>query len=150
MQLDIEIERVLQKIDFINRYKLICSNYELDIDERFKDYDNEEILKVMQKIGYIFKYNKKEDFFYNAENYGNYKIQINISFKRGIVELIWVVWKNDELLTGSPLGVLARLLSKTNERIKSPNFSDYINLEQLLSDVFVLYEDFKSEFSLND
>lgn len=55
---------VLNSIRFAERYQALCTQYSFDSKERFKNYDNQYVLEMLQDIGYTAtKYWKREDFF---------------------------------------------------------------------------------------
>ncbi|WP_025694110.1 hypothetical protein [Paenibacillus durus] len=79
----------------------------------------------------------------------SYKFQFNISLKYGLVEFIWAVWKNNDLQTGLPWGMLKQLLDgRDDEKVKKPVFRNYGDLKEILKDAFSMYDDFKRELVL--
>lgn len=52
-----EVKIVLEKIDFINRYKNLSIKYSLNRDESFEDYNNNGILNIFNKLGYNAAFN---------------------------------------------------------------------------------------------
>jgi len=72
-------------------------------------------------------------------------IWFNIILEYGMTEFIWVVYRNNEVSLGSPWSVYSRLLIDSSERIKKPVYRSYKELEEILKEAFLMYEDFKSE-----
>ena len=55
---------VLNSIRFAERYQALRIQYSFDSKERFKNYDNQYVLEILQDIGYTAaKYRKRENFF---------------------------------------------------------------------------------------
>jgi hypothetical protein len=140
MQLPPEIRAALEKIDFINRYKNISAKY--DFDEEF-DYDNDKALRIFTELGYPARYDKRENFFQIVEEYPPFQFKFNISLRYALLEFIWAVWKNGELLIGDPWNWLKQLLDGTDERFRAAGFRNYDDLREVLKEAFDMYEDFK-------
>lgn len=140
-QLPFEIKEALEKINFINRYRAISEKYRSD--EKFV-YDNNEILSVLEELGYPSKYDKKENFFQFSQKISMYQFKFNFSFKYCLVEFIWEVWRDGDIQLGDPWAMLRRLMN-VDEAIKPPKFSNYDELREILKEAFQMYEDFKKE-----
>ena len=67
----------------------------------------------------------------------------------GMVDLVWIVRENGELLLGAPWGTYSRRLIDNNYRIKKPIIGTYEDLEEILKITFKMYEDFKSTLTGN-
>ena len=62
--MDNQMVEVLNSIRFAERYQALRTQYSFDSKERFKNYDNQYVLEMLQEIGYTAaKYRKREDFF---------------------------------------------------------------------------------------
>jgi hypothetical protein len=142
MQLPPEIRAALEKIDFINRYKSLAARYKFKSDERFKNYDNNEVSKIFAELGYPARYDKRENFFQIVEEYPSFQFGFHIYLKYALLELIWVVRKDGELLIGDPWDWLKQLLDGTDERFRAAGFRNY-DLREILKEAFEMYEDFK-------
>lgn len=145
MQLKPEIKVALERIQFIDRYKNLSKNYSFDFKEKFRDYDNIEVLNILNELGYKATFNKKENFFKIVEKLPSYKFQFNISLKHSVLEFIWAVWKDEELRTGSPWDTLKELLDGTDDSVRSPVFRNYEDLRGIMKESLLMYEDFKQE-----
>jgi hypothetical protein len=145
MQLRPEIRTALERIDFGSRCKNLSEKYWFASNEGFGKYDNKEAINVFKELGYKAVHIKKENFFRITEGIDDYKFEFNISLKYGGTEFIWAVWKGKELQTGSPWGVLKKLLESNDERVRSPIFRNYHDLKEILQEALLMYEDFKRE-----
>lgn len=146
--LDKDIVLVLMNIKFIERYKEIAKKYLFNANESFENYDSDEVLSIINDLGYEVSFNKKEKFFKIIESYSPYRFQFNISLKYGATEFIWSVWKDSELKMGGTWGILKEQLDGLeNDKVRKPIFRNYEELKEILADAFSIYEDFKRECS---
>lgn len=140
-------EYALEKIKFIERYQQLSAKYDCDAKESFENYDSNQVINMMGELGYKPSFNKKERFFKIVETQNPYKFQFVISLRYGAAELIWSVWKHSELTVGGTWGIIKRQLDGLeNGQVRKPVFRNYEELKALLTDVFVIYEDFKREY----
>lgn len=145
MQLSLSLKQVLEKIDFLDRYRELRNKFPYT-DESLEDYSNHEVLKIIESFGYPVRFDKREDFYEIKESIDGFAFQFNICVKYGITELIWGLTKNGERLTlGGPWGLICDLLIGDDCNIKLPAFRDYEDLRQILKEAFAIYEDFKRE-----
>ena len=63
-----------------------------------------------------------------------------------MIELIWVVYEEDEVLLGSPWTRYPRLMIGRDYIIKQPIISDYVDFRDVMKIAFEMYEDFKQAF----
>ena len=145
MQLHPSLRPVLEKINFLSRYRELRDKFPYT-DESFEDYSNDEVLKMIESFGYPVKFDRKENFFGIKETVDEFVFQFNICMKYGITELIWGLTKDGERLTlGGPWGLIGDLLIGDDCNIQDPAFRNYDDLTEILEEAFSLYEDFKRE-----
>jgi hypothetical protein len=146
MQLYPELKPVLEGIDFVNRYKAISEKYSFDSKESLEKYSIDEVIKIIESLGYTVKYVKSENFFKVLEKIPPYQFQFNIILKYGIVEFIWDVLRNGERLQlGGPWSLIKKLVTPDQDEIVIlPVFRNYEDLKSILKEGFAMYEDFKS------
>ncbi len=149
MQLKQATKTALEKINFIERYKTLSNKYAFDLKEAFERYDINEVLNIIDGLGYKASYNKSENFFKIVEKTPEFKFQFNISLKYGLVELIWAIWMGKEYFDGSNWVMLKRLLDGMDENLRDPRFRNYVELKEILEIALSIYEDFKHEFLAN-
>ncbi|MDI6676454.1 hypothetical protein QMA02_11320 [Bacillus wiedmannii] len=147
-----EIKEVLKKIKFIDRYKKLSGNFRSnlnDLNDRLEDYDMEKVNEIFIRLGYVATFDKKEKFFkVGVLDYSpNYMVWFHINLEHGMTVFVWVVYHNNEVRLGSPWSVYSRLLMNASERIKTPVYRNYMELEEILKEAFLMYDDFKSEMS---
>ncbi|BCA33717.1 hypothetical protein CN520_21470 [Bacillus cereus] len=144
--LELEIKEVLEKINFVERYKALSEKFS-NSENTFENYENEKVFEVFETLGYKARYNKKADFFIVGEvkNKDSYAFRFNISLKYGVAELIWEAWHNDEVRVGDPWDVFIRLLSNDMGKVPMLYFHSYDELKEIMKIAFEMYEDFKRE-----
>lgn len=144
--LEPEIKDVLEKIDFIKRYKTLAEKFS-NKENKLSNYENEKVINVFESLGYKARYMKKENFYIVGEvkNKDIYFFRFNISLKYGVVELIWSVRHNGVVKAGDPWDMFVRLLSNDTERIPTIFFQSYVELKEIMKIAFEMYEDFKRE-----
>ncbi|MDA2643435.1 hypothetical protein [Bacillus cereus] len=144
--LELEIKEVLEKINFVERYKALSEKFS-NSENTFENYENEKVFEVFETLGYKARYNKKADFFIVGEvkNKDSYAFRFNISLKYGVAELIWEAWHNDEVRVGDPWDVFIRLLSNDMGKVPVLYFHSYDEFKEIMKIAFEMYEDFKRE-----
>ena len=150
MILENRVLQIYDKINFEERY------FELLQNHSHKDYlekpKKENVLETLKKLGYSAKFFSKEGF-YQVEKItiGNYDFYFNCGLKYGVCELIFGA-KNIE--TNAKIGGVVTRIFKLIKRakgediispIKDLSFSSYEELESILKEALVLYEDLKAE-----
>lgn len=141
-----EIKEVLEKINFLERSKNMSKRFNESLEDCLGNYDVNKVIHLFNRLGYDAEYDGREEFFKTAfvDNSPNYKIWFNISLKYGIAEFIWVAYHQNKVRTGSPWSIYVRFLDP-DEKFKKPTFGSYGELEELLKEAFLMYEDFKRE-----
>lgn len=147
VELNPKIKNALLKIDFVKRYEALSHRFSAERmppDDRLCYIDGEEVMEMVKNFGYSLLFNAKEKFYKTREEQsGALTFSVHIILRDGMVDLVWVVRENGELLLGAPWGVYSRRLVDANYRIKKPVFGTYEDLEDILQYTFGMYEDFK-------
>ena len=56
--------QILNSIHFAERYEALRTQYSFNLKESFENYNNQQVLNLLQEVGYITpKYQKGENFF---------------------------------------------------------------------------------------
>ena len=109
--------------------------------------DRDEVMEIIQDLGYYPLFNGREKFYkIKEEQAGAFTFGFHIILRDGMADLVWVVRENGGLLLGAPWGIYSRRLIDVNYRIKKPVFGTYEDLEDILKTAFGMYEDFKLAF----
>lgn len=147
MELNPEIKCSLIKIDFIERYEKLSNKFNAErtpSGRRLVYIDGEEVMEIIQELGYFPLFNPKEKFYkIKEEHIDKFTFGVHIILRGGMVDLVWVVKENDEILLGAPWGTYSKRLIDINYIIKKPIFGTYEDLEEILKVSFEMYEDFK-------
>ncbi len=147
LELKTKINKALLDIDFIKRYECLSNNFDntkTPLKERLRYLDGELIIDSINHLGYIVSFEPKEKYFkIKEEQIKNYTFAINIILDNGMVDIVWIVKENDELILGLPIGEFSRLMINPDYRIKKPIFGTYEDLDEIFRISFQIFEDFK-------
>lgn len=147
IELNPKVKRAILEIDFIKRYEQLShffSNERTPDKERLEYFDGEIIMDSLTQLGYTVSFEPKEKFFkIGEEQIGNYVFSAHIILRYGMVDLVWVVRENGNLILGLPIGEYSRLIIDPQYRIKKPIFGTYEDLDEIFRISFQLFEDFK-------
>ncbi len=147
IELHFKIKNALIKMDFIKRYEELSNRFSserMSLIERLVYVGRDEVMDTIRDLGYSPLFDAREKFFkIKEEQVENYTFGFHIILRDGMVNLVWVVRENGELLLGAPWSTYSRRLIDVNYRIKQPVFGTYEDLEDILKIAFGMYEDFK-------
>ena len=139
--------KVLNSICFPERYQALRIQYSFDSKERFKNYDNQYVLEMLQEIGYTsVKYWRKEDFFQAKKKSNIYEFRYHLCIKYGIAELMWYAMKDNKYYEGGTFPNLEYELLNLENGNRLPNFRNYDDLHGILTTAFQMFEDMTTEF----
>lgn len=114
------------------------------INERLRYIDGEIVLDSLAQLGYKAHFESKEKYFWIEEvQIGTYTFSSNMILDGGLVDIVWIVKENGNLILGLPIGEYSRLMIAPNYKIKKPIFGTYEDLDEIVESVFKLFEDFK-------
>src|SRR5690349_4703966 len=102
-------KEIFLNINFVDRYLNLSKQFHFDLKESMSNFSNDEILKIIEDLGYHGRYFKGDNFFQVAETGIRIKLHLNIVLKGGIVELIWGIWIDGkpQLELSGPWGAIA-------------------------------------------
>lgn len=147
IELNSKIKEALINIDFIRRYEELSNKYSAKrtaSSNRLIHIDGEEVMNIIKDLGYTTSFDTKEKFYkIQSEQIDSYTLSVHIILKDGMVDIVWIVKENDELLLGAPWGTYSKRICESNDRIKKPVIGSYDDLEDILKYTFTMYEDFK-------
>ena len=114
IELNSKIKDALIKIDFIKRYEELSNKFNAErtpSSNRLVYIDGEEVMETIQGLGYSPLFDAKEKFYkIKEEQIGKITLGVHIILQGGMVDLVWVVRENGELLLGAPWGKYSRRL----------------------------------------
>lgn len=153
IELNSKIKHALIKINFIKRYEELSNQFNEErtpSSNRLVYIDGEEVMDTIQGLGYSPLFDTKEKFYkIQEEPIEQFTFGFHIILQAGMVDLVWVVRENEELLLGAPWGTYSRRLVDSSYRIKKPIIGTYEDLEEILKIAFNMYEEFKSVLTSN-
>ena len=148
IELNSKIKNALIKIDFVKKYEELSGMYTAEktpSDKRLVNIDGEEVMEILQKLGYSSTFVPKDKFYKTGqEQVGPYTLCVHYILEYGMVDVVWVVKEGDELLLGAPWGTYTKRILENGYRIKKPVFGDYDQLEEILEITLKMYEEFKN------
>lgn len=147
IELNSKIKDALTKIEFVKRYEELSNKFNAErtpSSNRLIYIDGEEVMETIRDFGYSPLFDVKEKFYkIKEEQIGEYTFGVHVILQDGMVDLVWVVRDNEELLLGAPWGTYSRRLIDSSYRIKKPIIGTYEDLEEIFKISFKMYEDFK-------
>lgn len=147
INLEPKVKQTLTNINFIKRYETLSNTFNelrTPTKERLRYIDGEIIMDSIEQLGYKVKFESKEKFFKAAENQiDNYMFSCHIILYNGMVDLVWVIKENGNLIFGIPLSEYSRLMINPQYKIKKLIFGTYEDLDEILRINFEMFEDFK-------
>ena len=147
IELNSKIKNALIKIDFIKRYEELSNKFNAErtpSSNRLVYIEGKEVMETIQALGYSPLFDAIKE-----EQIGKITLGVHIILQDGMVDLVWVVRENGELLLGAPWGTYSRRLIDSSYRIKKPIIGTYEDLEEILKITFKMYEDFKNVLTGN-
>ncbi|MFJ1434789.1 hypothetical protein ACILFN_05475 [Capnocytophaga canimorsus] len=136
MELSKKELEIFEKINLYDRHLGI--SIQNQYEDRFKNYSNEEAIKIVEELGYIAKYRKKENFFQVIETINEMKFYFHFSLQYGLVEIIMgMINKNKKHIIGGAFSWLCKKIKITeNEEIKyNLKYARFRNYEDLKIEV---------------
>ena len=153
IELNTKIKDALIKIDFIKQYEKLSNKFNAErtpSSNRLVYIDGEEVMEIIQDLGYSPLFEKREKFYkIKEEQIGKLITGVHIILQDWMVDLVWVVRENGELLLGAPWGTYSKRLIDSSYRINKPIFGTYEDLEEILKISFEMYENFKIALTNN-
>ena len=148
IELNSKIKDALIKMDFIKQYENLSNKFNAErtpSSNRLVYIDGEEVMEMIQNLGYSPVFERKEKFYkIKEEQIGTFITGVHIILRDGMVDLVWIVRENGKLLLGAPWGTYSKRLIDSSYRIKKPIFGTYEDLEEIIKIAFEMYEDFKN------
>ena len=142
-----DVKTALEKTNFIKRYEMLSNTFNGErtpLNERLRYIDGEIVLDSLAQLGYKAHFESKEKYFWIEEvQIGTYTFSGNMILDGGLVDIVWIVKENGNLILGLPIGEYSRLMIAPNYKIKKPIFGTYEDLDEIVESVCKLFEDFK-------
>lgn len=144
------IFEIFENIQFYNRYKELSDSTRKS-DVRLEETDKKKVLEILKNLGVDAKYISKGQFYKIENTLNNWHLNLHLSIKYGVVEVILGGRNN---VTGLIIGGPASLICESIEYqkgisidgyIKKPSFGNYETLAEIFKVLLGIYSDFKLE-----
>ncbi|WP_282056836.1 hypothetical protein [Maribacter luteus] len=143
-----ELKKIFEKIDFVNRYRSICEKYN-DFDNSMDGNNRVLTQRVLDLYKYKNKYFSNGSFYQIKEEFEDVEFILNLVLKQGIVEtLLYIKKEGKNVKPNGRIDFLPEDLGIPYDRLKYglPKYSSEKELEEILKVLFSIYEDIKTEF----
>jgi len=140
------LESVFRKIDFVNRYKSICKKYN-DFENSMSGNQSKVYANILQKIDKPVSYISKDKSFISTFPVGEFTLELVLTLNNGHVQAHLNYIKGDDWLMYNRLdGYAEELDSNFNRELYNiPKYTSLEELEEILKEIFSIYEDIKKE-----
>ncbi len=141
-----ELESIFRKIDFVNRYKNICEQYN-DFGNCMSGSDTKGYKKILERIESTVVYASKDKSFVVKFLIGDFTLMMVLTLHNGLVEVHLNYLKGTHWLMYNRLdGYAVELDSDFNRELYNiPKYTSLEELEEILKEIFSIYEDIKKE-----
>lgn len=111
--------------------------------------DKNQFLEVLKEFDPCVKYVAKEKIFFSQSNVDDFLVKIGLVLKDGIVEVfIFFIKGDDWLFHGRFDGISNKIVAGFKGKFKLPRYSSYVELKDILAEVFEIFLDVKKELRL--
>ena len=104
IELNSKIKNALIKIGFIERYEELSNKFNAErtpSSNRLVYIEGKEVMETIQALGYSPLFDAKEKLYkIKEEQIGKITLEVHIILRYGMVDLVWIVRENGELLLG--------------------------------------------------
>ena len=140
--LPINVEKILHKINFLDRFKILSLKFSAK-DDKFV-LDNKKVIEICFKNGINIKYSSSKKF-HLSEKKQNFMFSFGFDIKYNSCDFGTSISNTSlGIFSSAPWHFYADLMD-VNNNINRVCFTDYQELEEILREAFAIYEDFKTE-----
>lgn len=132
-----------RKINFSKRFKQIVNEFN-NFESNLYKTNKKEVLKLLNNLGFNFTF--CDGAYINIEQFDSIKFQITLNIKGNVLCTLYIWYKGELINLVSGHFTFVRNKLESIEEFIAPNFSNYEDLEKILSALLSIYEDFKREF----
>jgi len=139
------LESVFRKIDFVNRYKRICEDHN-NFENSMSGNQRKVYAEILEGIDKSTIYLSKDKSFKSIFSFGEFKLELVLTLHSGHVQAHLNYLKNDDWLMYNRFdGYAEELQPGFREKYTIPKYTSETELEQILKEIFSIYEDIKKE-----
>jgi hypothetical protein len=143
-----DLKKIFEDINFVKRYQSICEKNN-DFDNRMRDSTKQLQKEVLDKFEYKYKYVSNGSFYQIKDECDNLLFNLHLVLKGGQVESLLYIYKNEQTLNAKGrFDFIPEKLGIPYDRLKYglPKYASERELEEILKEIFSIYEDLKKEF----
>lgn len=132
-------------IEFINRYKEICENFN-DFENRMRSVDLDMINELHECFGYEYTYFSGEQFYKIVNKIGEFTFLLQLVLKDGLVEpSLNIKFNNTYYHPYGRFDFIPKKMKIDFDRklYNLPKYTSKSDLMQILEHIFAIYEDIK-------
>jgi hypothetical protein len=147
MSFNPQAEAAFVKISFVQRIDELSKRFS-NYDQRMEKFDKKQILFILNKLGYDFKYVDRS-FLYKVTISDNVIAHVIFDLKYGIFLTYFLMSVNGDFInisSGNLASIYRYLIGDKEADITAPNFTNYQDFEEISKSILSIYEDFKTEF----
>ncbi len=147
MSFNPQAEAAFVKISFVQRIVELSKRFS-NYDQRMEKFDKKQILYILNKLGYDFKYVDRS-FLYKASISDSVIAHVIFDLKYGIFLTYFLISVNGVFInldSGNLAFIYRHLIGDKEADITAPNFNNYEDFEEISKSILSIYEDFKTEF----
>ncbi|MEN0035872.1 MAG: hypothetical protein AAGC78_02340 [Cellvibrio sp.] len=145
MNNSVDFLALLERVRFVERYGNICKLHS-DFSESMSGGDKDKFLEILRVFDPDVKYVAKEKIFFSQANVDGFLVKIGLVLKNGIVEVfVFFIQDDNWLFHGRFDSVAGKILTGFKEKFKLPRYSSYLELKDILAEIFEIFMDIKKE-----
>lgn len=141
-----KIKKVIEKIDFANRYATICNSF--PNFNNGKAFTKQELLNVFDENNIIMTFRPKEKIFFKEYNDNDYIIRFVVSYKYGFIDCLYLIQKNNNIIINESFRGISLIIDEDfNDKIsyRFPIATSLYDLKIILDLILSLNNDFINE-----
>ena len=146
-----ELKEIFEKVNFSERYRSLCDDH-IDFDNRMRGYKRDLYERILNKFGYTYKYYSNGSFYKINETLEPFSIRLHLVLKDGHIEpLLYIESANEHIDNLGRFDFIPQKIDILFERKESnlPLYNSEEELEEILREIFSIYEDLKEELVKN-
>lgn len=144
--MDNKIKKIFSSINFVKRYQKICEDYN-DFENSMTNSNKKKYLEIINSINDNLEYSSKDRTFKYSSVHNNYVLELVLSLHKGLIEAHLNYLNKGEWIMYNRFDGYAEELEKGfRDKLTIPKYTSYEELEEILKEIFSIYEDFKEEF----
>ena len=143
-----DLKSVFSKIDFVNRYENICKNHN-DFENSMSGNQRKVYSGMLQKNDNSIVYISKDKAFMTTFSLGEFTLEFVLVLHSGHVQAYLNYLMGDDWLMYNRFDGYAEELEPNfnRELYNIPKYTSLEELEEILKDLFSIYEDIKKELA---